>query len=164
MIYIYEGVDLSGKSTLAESHSEKMSIPIIKKKLEVFKHTRRKWLQGPEIELITQMFFESIYPLGAQYDFILDRGLLSSLVYSKFFNRDVDISYIYDYISGPLSQYIKIFLVFTKKDCLKERYQNRGEKIFTLEELIQIQQLYLDTYDTLKENLKDINIELIENC
>ena len=35
MIYIFEGSDLSGKTTLAEAFSKKNNIPLIKKRFDV---------------------------------------------------------------------------------------------------------------------------------
>jgi thymidylate kinase len=142
MIYIYEGVDLAGKSTLAERQSKEQNIPIIKKKLEVFKHHKKGWLKGPEVELITQMFFESIFPLGVKYDFILDRSLLSSLVYSKFFHREVKLDYIYEYLKGEKSNSIVINFVYCSEEKLYERYTDREEILFKFEELVTIQKIY----------------------
>jgi len=163
MIHIYEGVDLSGKSTLARKQSETEDIPIIKKKLEIFNHARKDWLVKGDIELITQMFFESIYPLGAKYDFILDRGLLSSLVYSKFFNRDINLNYVYDYIYGDKSSHILIKLIYISDEELEKRYALRGDKIFSLNELKDIQKLYLETYEIIHSNSQNHRILLIKN-
>lgn len=163
MVHIFEGVDLSGKSTLAKNQSESEDIPIIKKKLEIFNHARKDWLVKGDIELITQMFFESIYPLGIKYDFILDRGLLSSLVYSKFFNRDINLDYVYEYIYGRYSNYILIKLVYISEEELEKRYALRGDKIFSLDELKIIQKLYLETYNTISSNTPNHRILLIKN-
>ena len=163
MIYIYEGVDLSGKSTLANKKAEAMNIPIIKKKLEVFKHLDKEFLSSNQIEVVTQMFFESIYPLGKKYDFILDRSLLSSLVFSKYFERTVSLDYIYKYLFTPeLSQYIEIYLVTTNQKSIERRFMDRGEKLFTLKELIFLQNLYDETAKTLIDGGCSI-IKIIEN-
>lgn len=163
MIHIYEGVDLSGKSTLAKKQSDIEDIPIIKKKLEVFNHSRKDWLVKGDIELITQMFFESIYPLGVKYDFILDRGLLSSIVYSKFFNRDINLNYVYDYIYGAKSSHILIKLIYISDEELEKRFALRGDKIFTLDELKDLQKIYLETYEIIHSNSQNHRILLIKN-
>lgn len=163
MIYIYEGVDLTGKSTLSNKRALMMKIPIIKKKLEVFKTLNKEYLSTNQIEVMTQMFFESIYPLGVQYDFILDRSLLSSLVYSKYFKRTVNLDYVYKYLFDPdLSKNIKISLITSNNESLKNRFETRGEKLFTLDELLFIQGLYIDTAKTLIEGGCTI-IQIIEN-
>ena len=158
MIYIYEGVDLSGKSTLSKLKATATGIPIIKKRLEIFQHTRKEWLLGKDIELITQMFFESIFPIGKYYDFIIDRALLSSLVYSKFFNRKVQLDYIYKYFLGVEAKYIEVNLVIANEKSLRKRYELRGESIFSMEELLIIQKLYIDTATALIEKGSKINI------
>jgi len=163
MIFIFEGVDLSGKSTLAKEQSESQNLPLVKKKLEVFNHIRKDWLVKGDIELITQMFFESIYPLGIKYDFILDRGLLSSLVYSKFFNRDINLDYVYEYIYGEKSNHILIKLIHISDDELEKRYNFRGDKVFSLNELKEIQKLYLDTYNVIHSSTPNHRILLIKN-
>jgi len=162
MIYIYEGVDLAGKSTLAERQSKISNIPIIKKKLEVFKHHKKGWLEGPEVELITQMFFESIFPLGVKYDFIMDRSLLSSLVYSKFFHREVKLDYIYEYLKGEKSNSIHINYVHCSDKVLQERYLDRKEILFRFEELVTIQNIYHQVVKTLIDSGVE-NIKVIAN-
>jgi thymidylate kinase len=151
MIWIYEGADLVGKTTLAKNFAKEHDIPLIKKRLDVFNHTTDEFLRGSNIELTTQMFFESIYPLGVKYDFVLDRGLLSSLVYSKFFNRDVKIDYIYDYLLTTKSDFLIINLITANEESIKSRLQTRGEKIFGLKEILEIQDLYIKTAKILNE-------------
>lgn len=109
------------------------------------------------------MFFESIYPLGIKYDFILDRGLLSSLVYSKFFNRDINLDYVNDYIYGNKSSHILIKLIYISDEELEKRYALRGDKIFSLNELKDIQKLYLETYEIIHSNSQNHRILLIKN-
>jgi thymidylate kinase len=161
LVFIFDGVDLSGKTTLAEEFSKAKGIPIIKKKLEIFKDFNRTFLQGDNIEAITKFFFESIAPLGEKYDFIIDRSLLSSIVYSKFFNRKFDFSYVYDYLIGPKSFNVTLFHVTLDDASLKRRYQSRGEKFFSVEDLIQIRNLYCKTVEVLKE--KGAQIQTIDN-
>lgn len=162
MIYIYEGVDMSGKSTLAKKQATETGFPIIKKRLDIL-NMGPDLLSSNQIELATQLFFESVFPLGQRYDFILDRGLLSSLVYSKYFNRTVSLGYVYKYLINPLnSKDIKIYLITANEESLTQRFMTRGEKLFTLKAVLLIQTLYLEAAKNLIELGCD-RIQIIEN-
>lgn len=144
MIYIFEGADLTGKSFLANAFAKKYNLPIIKKRLDLLEMDREK-LKGSEIERITHFFFESIFPLGKQYDFILDRSLLSSLAFSKFFDRDYNLDYIYKFFLDPeFAQYITCFFIYSPEDLFVTRLENRIEKFFTLNEIILLQNQYFN--------------------
>lgn len=163
MIYIFEGVDLSGKSTKANELASKLNIPIIKKKLDVFDNIGSDFLKSDLIERATRMFFESIYPLGKHYDFILDRSLLSTLVYCKYFDRKFDPIYVYKYLLQPeFSQYIEVNLVIANEDSIRQRYNTRGEKLFTIEAIIELQKIYFDMSSVLLKN-GCMNLHIIEN-
>jgi thymidylate kinase len=154
MLIIVDGVDLSGKSTLAKMISDIKCIPVIKKRLDILKLDKREKLNENQIEVITRFFFDSIFPLAKQYDFVLDRGLISSLVYSKFFNRDTDIDYVYKYLfNKELNKDVQVFITYcSDENVLKSRFETRGERLFTFEEILEIQKIYMKTVDYLIMN------------
>lgn len=159
MIHIFEGADLVGKTSLANKASSELGIPIIKKRFDVFKNLK-DLLERDDIETITEMFFESIFPLGVTYDFIIDRSLLSSLVYSKYFNRKVDLDYVYKYLFTPeLNEHLNITLVIANEESMKTRFIDRGEKLFILKEILIIQDIYIKTSEYLN---KTANKEIIK--
>lgn len=162
MVYIFDGSDLSGKTTLAKEFSEIKKIPIIKKRLDLFLDKEGRFLKGDMIEKITQFFFESVIPLKDHTDFILDRSLISSLVYSTFFGRNLDSNYIYKYLlETKYNQNIKIFLIHTNWDSLEYRFNHRGEKLFSLGEIKEISNMYQSITKVLMN--QGANIEMIYN-
>lgn len=145
MLYIFEGADLSGKTYLAEGFAKEKGYPIIKKRLDILGVDKNK-LKDSEIERITHFFFESIFPLAKTSNLILDRGLLSSLVFSKFFDRKYDLEYVYKYfLDEEYAKYIKCFFIYTPNSILTKRIQIRDEKFFTLNEIELIQEQYQNT-------------------
>lgn len=159
MLYIFEGVDLVGKSTLAEMTGIKYDIPVIKKRFDVLKDGQQKeFLNTNTIESIQKFFWLSVFPLRKKYDIIIDRALLSSLVYGTFFNRVYDKGYIYEALADP---WVKVFFVFADAQSIKQRKEIRTEKFFGLEEVIRIQEIYFDVVEML---LKDeIKVNVINN-
>lgn len=163
MIHIFEGVDLSGKSTKAQDLSSQLNIPIIKKKLDVFDNIGSDFLKSDLIERATRMFFESIYPLGKHYDFILDRSLLSTLVYCRYFERKFDTHYVYKYLlQKEYAQHIEVNLVIADENSIRQRYNTRGEKLFKIEQIIELQKIYFDISSVLLNN-GCMNLHIIEN-
>lgn len=170
MIHIIEGVDLAGKSTIASDLQKELGCPIVKKKLGILEDYDPKFLEGVSIEVFTQMFWESIAPLGRSCNFILDRGLISSVVYTHYYNRKYDISYIYDYIFKD-NDFFKIYYVTCSDKTLLERYNTRGENYFSFNQLLLLKNIYEGTISSIITQLaidkspEQINkiIEVIEN-
>ena len=87
MIIFVEGPDGVGKSTLAMALSNKLGIPLIKmpKSHESFK--------DGTVENLGYVFNHALYQFR-QYDYVVDRGPISSIIHSVVFNRNDDIRYI----------------------------------------------------------------------
>lgn len=87
---IIDGADKTGKSTVCDLLSEKLNIPIIKMQ-DMPKFFKKNPEEASEIfNKTVAQFNESSY--------ILDRGFPSSIVYSKYFKRKYDLSYLYDIV------------------------------------------------------------------
>jgi hypothetical protein len=157
LIYIFDGPDLAGKTYLANKISELAGIPIVKKPFNLLK-IQKDSLKSNDIELYTHFFWESLYPVGSYYPLIYDRSLLSSLVFSKMFNRTYPLDYVYKYLHD---EKVKIFLITADSKTLEERIHIRDEKFFNLEEIIRIQDLFINFGQKLKEN--GSNIYWIDN-
>ena len=161
MIYIFDGSDLTGKTTLANKFAKENDIPIIKKRLDIPKLNVKGKLNDNVIECYSQFFFESIYPIGTKYSFVLDRSLLSSIVYSKFFQRNYNINYVYNYLVSERNKYITMNLVIADEEFIQKAFDKRGEQLFTVKDLLLIQDLFINTAEVLKSKGAIINI--IEN-
>jgi thymidylate kinase len=160
MIYIFEGVDLVGKSSIAQAFADKYSIPLIKKRFDVLDEGQtRKFLSTSNIENIQKFFWLSIWPLR-KYDFVVDRALLSSLTYGTFFKREFDKSYIYDALKD---EDVTVFFVHADKEIIEQRKAIRTEKLFNIDEIIKIQGMYFDVISVLLEQNAIKNLEIINN-
>lgn len=84
---LIDGADKLGKSTVCQMLSRYYNIPIIKMP------NMKEYIKKGSPEEFSKLFNETVIQF-AEYDFILDRGFTSSLVYSKVFKRDFDLSYI----------------------------------------------------------------------
>lgn len=163
MLYIFDGGDLSGKTSLAKEFANKVGIPYIKKDLEVLKYQNKAILAKDNIELIQKFFWNTIYPVGKKYDLVIDRSLLSSLVYSIIFDRKEDLSYIYKLFKSPdYSKEITLFFVTSTKESLTTRFYDRGEALFSLDELFLNQSIFEKVVNTINKD-KELIITVNNN-
>lgn len=132
MLIIFDGVDKSGKSTLAKKLSEMLNIPYIKlNNISVKENEEIKdgisIATHSQLETVTQL-----YEKGVMKNAILDRFYPSEVVYSKLFNRNYDIQYIKQ-IERRFKQCNDVIFVHTKchYSILKKRWNN--EKLLNKE-------------------------------
>jgi thymidylate kinase len=159
-LFIFEGGDLSGKTTFAKEFSKQTGFPIIKKRLDLIKDIKST-LKEDFIERFNHIFYYSLEPIFTGYNIISDRGLISSIVFSKFFNRGYDLTYIFDFIKR---NDLQIFIMKVDNETLIERYKIRGEELFNIDEVIKINEAFLEVYDELSKVKEFKNkIHLIES-
>lgn len=84
---IIEGADGTGKSTVVQLLSRKYNLPIIKMPVPQDK------VRTAQIEELSEIFNKTLVQFH-EVDFICDRALLSSIVYSKLLNRTYNLNYI----------------------------------------------------------------------
>lgn len=162
MILIFEGHDLSGKSYFAEYMSKRHNIPILKKPLHMLKEQNKDFLQNVEIEFFSEFFWKSIHPLHTGGPVIVDRSLLSSMVFSVMYQRKYSLDYITDYLKSNLRDF-KIFLFSCDDKTLDSRFSTRGEELFSLDEIKVIREQYKNVYASLVKNHLDHKIISIDN-
>jgi thymidylate kinase len=102
-IIMIEGTDGSGKTTVCNLLSEKLNIPILKMP------RMKKYFDKNITEEMSELFNRTIVQFN-NFSFILDRGYVSSLVYSKIYNREFDLNYI-DVIEEQLKPQIFVLTV-----------------------------------------------------
>lgn len=139
LILFVEGCDGIGKTTITKHLSKRLNLPVLKmmKAKVYFKKGRET------IEEFSYVFNQVLLQLR-NTSYIVDRGPLSSLIYSQIYNRKSKLSYIY-----PLLRQINplvIFLTTSKKSVLFER--KRKDAVITITERLKI----LEGYETFFKN------------
>jgi thymidylate kinase len=118
-----EGPDGSGKSTIAKLLSEKFDVRIIEM------YTNRHIFETC-IEECSEVFNRTLLQFK-HIPFIMPRGFISSLVYSKIYKRTYDLSYIEEVSSilRPTVIYLKV-----DKDTIRKRKEDEftNSKIFDI--------------------------------
>ena len=120
MIIVFEGPDGAGKTTLITHLSQKFNLPIIK--MPKAHETFHDW---KVLNALSENYDRMLDQIAvSQSTFLVDRGLLSGLVYSKVYNRGNDVSYIWDIIKRNHSIFFIICvgdsdkLLARKKDAI----------------------------------------------
>lgn len=124
---LIDGADGLGKTTICQMLSRTLNLPVIKMP------NMEEYLNKGTPEEFSKLFNETIIQF-AEYDFIMDRGFTSSLVYSKVNNRKDDLSYI-SRIEQILDPEVFILVsrshsVFADMNEMKERKFFRADKMF----------------------------------
>lgn len=112
LILFIEGPDGIGKSTIARLLSFVLDLPIIKKP------AAKKYFKKQMIEEMSWMFNQML-SLFSFDSFIVDRGPLSSLIYSDVYKRKDNLDYIY-----PILKKMKpvvVYLTSSNKNVVLER-------------------------------------------
>lgn len=164
MLYIFDGENLTGKTSIAKEFAHKLNIPYIKKDLSVLKYQNREILKKDNIELIQKFFWSTIYPVGIKYDIVIDRSILSSLAYSIIFNRKEDLGYIYALLKlENIDKFIKIFFIKTDKESLIQRYNDRGENLFSIDEIYNNQKVFEKVVKHITDTFNKFIITTVQN-
>ena len=141
LILFVEGADGVGKSTITRSLSKRLNLPVLKmlKAKVYFKKGRET------IEEFSYIFNQVLLQLK-NTSYIVDRGPLSSLVYSEIYNRKSKLSYIY-----PLLREIDpliLFLTTSETSILFER--KKKDRVITIADRLKI----LEGYEKFFKNQK----------
>ena len=99
---LIDGADKLGKTTVIELLSRKLDLPVIKMP------NAAEWIKDGSIEKVSEFYNETLIQFK-DFDFIMDRGFPSSIVYSKVFERQANLDYI-TRIQQILSPKIFIFV------------------------------------------------------
>ena len=158
MIYIFEGIDKSGKTTLAELLSSYLNIPI-------FRSSDQKSKQI-DLEKAIQYDWNFYLDIASQshQNIIFDRSYISQYVYSLAYRKsNVDQLYSMD-------EYTNIFLKYNKRlqkidyklfYCLRKDYNNIYDDFIDLSKANELKELYY-TFFNLKDTVNKIDL-LFEN-
>lgn len=167
MIIVFEGVDKSGKSTLSEMLASDLNYPLIKVKMI---KDRNFWKKN--IQLISEVMYNIMRQLQDHGHYIIDRFIVSDVVYSEIFKRDeltyfnpikhFDNNVVFIFCCPPLRSVLarcrdqeKIL----KENEIRKLYFSYIKHIKIIQKKFPI--LHLDTSDSIKECMYDITKFLI---
>lgn len=114
---IIDGPDGCSKTTICKKLSKEVKRPIIRMK------KTKSFFKNLTVEDASYIYFTTISQIPSDYPCVFDRGYTSSLVYSKVYNRNVDLSYI-DEIEKEMKPII-IILTATNEELFKRRPNDR---------------------------------------
>lgn len=140
---IVDGTDGTGKTTVCQLLSRHFDIPIIKMPIPQDK------VRTEIIEPLSEMFNKTLVQFH-ESSFILDRGYTSSLVYSKVFNREHDLTYI-ENIEKILQPHV--FIITAHDEKLKTL---RDDDIYSPHEVEKIDKEFMILAD--KRGYRVINV------
>lgn len=126
MILILEGVDCSGKSTLAQILSEKTGYEIVKG--SNFKIS----------ELGADGMFNHMMKLLDKDNIIIDRFLYSNLVYGKLFDYPMMLPHQYDELVDKLDKKALLLYLYAPQGTIEHRMSKRGDDMIKLENISEI--------------------------
>lgn len=130
MIIILEGIDCSGKSTLAKKLSERTGFEIV---------------QGSSFE-ISQLgadgMFEHLVNLLENDDIIMDRTFYSNLVYGELFDYPMMTSEQYDILVETIDKNALVVYLYASSGVIKYRMKNRGDDMIRINDVDNILEKY----------------------
>jgi thymidylate kinase len=144
-----EGPDGVGKSTVIKKLQQILDIPVIK-----MEKAHKGFTKGI-IEDLSYVFNTTLIQFK-KYDFIVDRGFLTSIVYSNIYNREFDMDYIY-----RINNELKPLIILLTVDSDKIFERRPSDKVIDAKERIRIIDEYNDIYDSFTLTSKDFNIKKI---
>ena len=152
MILILEGADLVGKTTLAKELSQRLCIPQTGIWID---------LDNPKPSIISVSKTLKLLVQNSKPDIIFDRFFISEWVYSKLNNREGD------YLKDLIDEWAQvddlfIFILFAKNDILINRYEIRGDERFSINEILNANELYQNLYYYINNQFKCFLIDISE--
>jgi hypothetical protein len=168
LILFVEGADGVGKTTITKRLSLTLGLPVIKmlKAKTYFKKNKEI------LEEFSYMFNNVLLQIKT-LSYIVDRGPLSSLIYSRIYHRKSKLSYIYSILKeiDP----VVIFLTTSKNSVLFDRRSN--DKVIPISDRLKVLEGYedffgsqqivkyfrVDTADLTPEQIVDKIVEHLKN-
>jgi thymidylate kinase len=152
-----EGVDGVGKTSVCNLLSEKLDIRVVRMNAHKYFYST--------IEEASRMFNDLLCQFE-KFSFIMDRGYVSSIVYSKVYERNSDLSYL-DEVNNILRPEVIILTATPEK--LFER--SPSDKVVDNDKRIPIQEEYirfgrshdLKIIDTTNLTIEEVCQEILKN-
>jgi thymidylate kinase len=121
------GNDRSGKTSIARYIAKKLNWPIIK--INTGQYVREGVPIGSnELERLMKVFNETVWQFKDS-NFILDRGFISTLVYSKVYERTYDTNYILDLMETECDNLLVVHVYTPPELILKKLGEDKHNVI-----------------------------------
>lgn len=133
MIIVFEGPDGAGKTTLLRRIHQELNIPTLK--MPKAHETFDDWKVLNALSENYDLLLNQIAWSG--HNFLVDRGLLSGLVYSKVYNRHNDLEYIWRIIN--VNTEITYVILVGDSDKLLAR---KTDEVIDPDRLVKINEAY----------------------
>lgn len=132
---LLDGADGTSKTTICQMLSRFLNLPIIKMP------DSKQYIEKGSIEEFSKFFNETVIQF-LEFDFILDRGYPSSLVYSRVLGRDFDLSYI-DKIEKMLKPKVFIFTTLEENNSHKDdRFLRNSDEVYGIKVVNKIDKVF----------------------
>jgi thymidylate kinase len=160
---IIDGPDGCSKTTVCKKLSKILKRPLIRMK------KTKSFFKNLTVEDASYIYFTTISQIPSNYPCVFDRGYTSSLVYSRVYDRNVDLSYIDD-VEKEMKPII-IILTATNEELFKRRPNDRvidndmRYKIKNEYEEVALRKKYylVDTTDKTRKEVLNSVLNIIEN-
>jgi thymidylate kinase len=152
MIIILEGADLVGKTTLANAMSSRLHIPQTGIWID---------LNHPQPAVISVSKTLKMVIQVLQPDIIFDRSFMSEWVYSKIKNRE------HEYINDLIEEWkvvndLFLVILYAKDDVLKQRFEVRGDKHFSIDDILRANTLYQELHKIVDNQITSVLLDVSE--
>ena len=127
---IIDGSDNLGKTTIINLLSRKLDLPVIKMT------NMGEYIKDGDAEKYSRLYNETIVQFS-EFNFIMDRGFTSSLVYSEVFARTDDLSYIKN-----IEQKLKpiVFILTGRTNLINDYHKGIRYTSFSSDPIYQIEE------------------------
>jgi len=148
LIISVEGTELTGKTTLISEIHKRLpnSIPI---KLDAVIGIDNS--NVAKVEKYMNNTAYKIMNLVKEKTWLVDRFIISGIIYSKFLNRPSELS-----INDIKNKDYKALILVANPNTLLQRYNNRKDKYFNISQILNLNNLFFNFFTNHKRILRNI--------
>jgi len=144
IIIVIEGADLTGKTTFINELSKRIKNSIKIKLPKVIDLNRNQ----AQIERLINNAAYVEMDSEKNVVWLVDRFITSALIYSKFQKRETYLS-----IKDIESKNHLIFILYASENVLRKRYRERKDTFFSIEEILKLNNFFLNFFEENKNRL-----------
>jgi len=148
LIISVEGTELTGKTSLISDLHKRLpdSIPI---KLDAVISIDNS--NVAKVEKYINNTAYKIMNLIKEKIWLIDRFIISGIIYSKFLNRPSELS-----IKDIKGKNYKALILVANPDILLQRYQERNDKYFNISQILNLNNIFFNFFIKYKDTLRNI--------
>lgn len=131
MMYIFEGIDSSGKDTIIDLLIKEKPMPVFNgfnvydqnefRHIHKFVNNKEEWQKAISFEIIN-------FCKQTKVDVIVNRFIWSEIIYSQVLRGGADWNFYFDVLDRELKDIAKIIYVAVSSEEAKKRIEARGKK------------------------------------